>query len=78
MDQTLNLNQAHGIQEVHNIGSTAYVNICAHTTQIVTWGVGDWIGAVAMGVGLSLLGLLVLGIVFMFFSMVREMSRGRF
>lgn len=54
----LALNQSKCIQEVVNVGSHTYVNICNGVSTTVPWGVGDWLSIGALSL---LIGILVVG-----------------
>jgi len=49
------------IHEVHNIGTTTYVNICDGSRMVVEWGWGDWAVSILVTT-LVLVGVTIIGI----------------
>lgn len=67
-----NVNLAECIVKQGQWGQTLITNICSGSVQTLPWQLGDWAGALALcGVG-----VLLVGMIFLFLGMVIQILKG--
>lgn len=68
----VSLDQQLCLQEINNIGSTTYQNVCNGQLTTVPWGVGDWLVGSALFFVFGVLFLILAGVTL---SLLSEMRR---